>query len=92
MLEEIKLAINLQNYQKENTNTLKKKSHIAKDSKKKEARETEKNEEVKANVSIISSNGECFKGKIISRMNQNPSESCLQKQMMTKTKQMRHNT
>ena len=35
MLEEIKLAINLQNYQKENTNTLKKKSHIAKDSKKK---------------------------------------------------------
>lgn len=51
------MAINLQNYQKENTNTLKKKSHIAKDSKKKEARKTEKNEEVKANVCIISSNG-----------------------------------
>ena len=66
MLEEIKLAINLQNYQKENTNTLKKKSHIAKDSKKKEARETEKNEEVKANVSIISSNFKCYVSFVLS--------------------------
>ena len=48
ILEEIKLTVNLPNYQKENIDTLKKRSHRARDKKSKRSVEDTKNNEVKS--------------------------------------------
>ena len=62
----MKLTINLPNYQKENPDTVKKRRdiyiyiyiYIARDKKNKRSKEdTKKNEELKANISVISNNG-----------------------------------
>lgn len=48
ILEEMKLTVNLPNYQKENTDTFKKRSHMPSDKESKRSAEGTKNNEVKS--------------------------------------------